>query len=89
MTRLDWTTSIRFTIKQLSMAVDRSGLRLVGDGMTKQIRAKTSQIPIQSRRLTAFDPFCHNVRLSVLFTIVAAIFSASLGAYRLRKEFKR
>ena len=79
----------RFTIKQVSLSENGSGLHLVGDGMAKQIRTKTGQIPIQSRRLTAFDALWHNARLAVLFTIVAAIFSASLGAYRLWKEFKR
>ncbi len=64
-------------------------MSLVGNGMAKQIRTKTGQIPIQRRRLTAFDALWHNARLAVLFTIVAAIFSASLGAYRLWKEFKR
>ena len=79
----------RFTIKQLSLGVDGSGLRLVGDGMAKQIRSKTGQIPIQSRRLTAFDALWHNPHLAVLFTIVIWLVPTTLGAYRFYKEFRR
>ena len=63
-------------------------MQLIGDGMVKRIRTKTGQIPIQYR-LTAFDALWHNARLAVLFTIAAAVFSTTLGAYRLWKEFKR
>jgi hypothetical protein len=78
----------RFTIKEIGLASDSTGLHLVGDGMAKQIRTKSGQIPIQ-RRLTAFDALWHNARLAVFFTIIAAAFTTSLGAYRLWKEFKR
>ncbi len=78
----------RFTIKQISLVANGSGMQLVGDGMVKQIRTKTGQIPIQSRRLTAFDALWHNERLAVFVTIVAAVFTTSLGAYRLWKEFR-
>ena len=57
--------------------------------MAKQIRTKTGQIPIQKHRLTAFDALWHNARLAVSFTIIAAVFTTSLGAYRLWKELKR
>ena len=78
----------QFTIQEITLAADTVGMQLRGAGLIKQIRTKTGQIPIQYR-LTAFDALWHNARLAVLFTIVAAVFSASLGAYRLWKEFKR
>ena len=70
------------------MAANGSGLHLVGIGMAKQIRTKTGQIPI-AYRLTKFDDLWHNARLALFFTIVAAVFTTSLGAYRLWKEFNR
>ncbi|HRC42778.1 MAG TPA: toll/interleukin-1 receptor domain-containing protein [Nitrospira sp.] len=79
----------RFTIKEITLVTNAGGLRLVGDGMAEQIRTKIGQIPIQSRRLTKFDDLWRNERLAVLFTIVAAVFTTSLGAYRLWKEFNR
>jgi hypothetical protein len=78
----------RFTIKEVSLAA-QAGLRLVGDGMARQIRTKTGQIPIQSRHLTALDALWHNARLAVVVTILATVFTTSLGAYQLWKEHKR
>lgn len=78
----------KFTIKEISLAANGRGMHLVGDGMAKQIRAKTGQIPIQYR-LTAFDALWHNPRLALLFAIVAWVFPTTLAAYRLWKEFKR
>jgi hypothetical protein len=78
----------RFTIKEISLTAKASGMHLVADGMAKQIRTKDGQIPVQ-HRLTALDALWHNARLAVVFTIITAVFSASLGAYRLWKEFKR
>ena len=79
----------KFTIKQLTLVPGGDGMNVVGEGLAKQIRTKTGQIPIQSRRLTAFDALWHHARLAVFFTIIAAVFTTSLGAYRLWKEFKR
>lgn len=78
----------RFTIKEISLTAQADGLRLVGDGMAKQIRTKAGQIPIQ-HQLTALDALWHNARLAVFMTIIATVFTTSLGAYRLWKEFKR
>ena len=78
----------RFTIQEISMTAKTSGMHLVANGMAKQIRTKDGQIPVQ-HRLTALDALWHNARIAVVFTIVTAVFSASLGAYRLWKEFKR
>lgn len=78
----------RFTIKEISLTAKASGMHLVADGMAKQIRTKDGQIPVQ-HRLTALDALWHNARLAVLFTIITAVFTISLGAYRLWKEFKR
>ncbi len=78
----------RFTINEISLAANGSGMHLVGVGKAKQIRTKTGQIPI-AYRLTKFDDLWRNERLAIFFTIVAAAFTTSLGAYRLWKEFRR
>jgi len=78
----------QFTITEISLTAKANGMHLKGNGMAKQIRTKNGQIPI-SRRVTKFDELWHNARLAVLFTIITAVFTASLGAYRLWKEFKR
>lgn len=78
----------RFMIKEISLAAQAGGLRLVGNGMAKQIRTKTGQIPIQYR-LTALDALWHNARLAMVMTIIVTVFTSSLGAYRLWKGFKR
>jgi hypothetical protein len=78
----------RFTIKEISLVSQSGGLHLIGNGMAKQIRTKAGQIPIQ-HSLTALDALWHNARLAVLVTILATVFTTSLGAYRLWKEFKR
>ncbi|GAB1724421.1 MAG: TIR domain-containing protein [Nitrospira sp. CR1.1] len=79
----------KFTIERVTLPPEGNGMAVVGYGMAKQIRTKTGQLPIQRHRLTAFDALWHNARLAVFFTIVAAVFTTSLGAYRLWKEFKR
>ena len=78
----------QFTITEISLSAHANGMHLKGNGMAKQIRTKTGQIPI-SRRVTKFDELWHNARLAVLFTIITAVFTASLGAYRRWKEFNR
>jgi hypothetical protein len=78
----------RFTIQEIGLTAKASGMHLIANGMAKQIRTKDGQIPVQ-HRLTALDALWHNARLAVLFTIITAVLSASLGAYRLWKEFKR
>lgn len=78
-----------FIIQELSLMANGTGLHLVGEGMAKEIRTKTGQIPIHKHRLTALDALWHNARLAVFVTIIATVFTTSLGAYRLWKEFKR
>lgn len=77
-----------FTIQELSLMANGTGIHLKGEGMAKEIRTRSGQIPIQSHRLTALDALWHNARLAVFVTIIAAVFTTSLGAYRLWKEFK-
>jgi hypothetical protein len=78
-----------FTILELSLKPDGTSIYLKGEGMAKEIRTRSGQIPIQRHRLTMLDALWHNARLAVFLTIIATIFTASLGAYRLWKEFKR
>ncbi|MGE3151163.1 MAG: toll/interleukin-1 receptor domain-containing protein [Nitrospiraceae bacterium] len=79
----------KFTIERIALSPDGKGLAVVGNGLAKQIRTKTGQLPIQKHRLTAFDALWHNAKLAVFFTIIVAVFTTSLGAFRLWKEFKR
>ena len=79
----------RFTIQEISLTANASGMHLVGDGMAKADPHEGLARFQFSRRLTKFDELWHNARLAVLFTIITAVFTASLGAYRLWKEFKR
>lgn len=78
-----------FIITEISLTTNGTGIHLEGLGMAKEIRTRAGQIPIQSHRLTMLDALWHNARLAVVFTIMAAVFTTTLGAYRLLKEFKR
>jgi hypothetical protein len=78
----------RFTIKQIVLPADAAGMQLMGEGMVQQILTKTGQLPIQYK-LSAFDALWHSAPLVTVFTIVAAVFSATVRAYRFWKEFKR
>ena len=78
----------RFTIKEIRLVPQSGDLHLIGNGMVKQVRTKSGQIPIQ-HHLTMLDALWHNARLAVFIAIVSAVFTISLGAYRLWKEFKR
>ena len=85
------------TVEQQICQLSRDGSRNFDDRLfgsrlwvrPKQIRTKTGQLPIQRHRLTAFDALWYNARLALFVTIIAAVFTTSLGAYRLWKEFKR
>lgn len=61
---------------------------MVGYGPVKQVRTKRGEIPIQ-HSLTALDALWHNAWLAVFVTIIVTVFTTSLGAYRLWKEFRR
>ena len=78
-----------FIITEISLTTNGTGIHLEGLGMAKEILTRAGQIPIQSHRLTMLDALWHNARLAVVFAIITAVFTASLGAYRLWKEFKR
>ncbi len=78
----------KFTIERVTVRPEGNGLNIVGHGLVKQVRTKRGEIPIQ-HSLTALDALWHNARLAVFVAIVSAVFTTSLGAYRLWKEFKR
>lgn len=63
-------------------------MNVIGYGLVKQVRTKRGEIPIQ-HRLTALEALWHNARLAMVVTIIATVFTTSLGAYQLWKEFKR
>jgi hypothetical protein len=78
----------RFTIQEIGLAANAAGMQLRGEGMVKQIRTKTGQIPIRYN-LSAFDKLKHNPQLGGLLAVVVWVFPTMLGAYRMRKEFKQ
>lgn len=78
----------KFTIERVTLQPGGGGMNVIGYGLVKQVRTKRGEIPIQ-RSLTALDALWHNARLAVFVTIIATVFTTSLGAYRLWKEFKR
>lgn len=77
----------RFTIERVTLRPDGKGMDVVGYGRIKQVRTKRGEIPIQ-RSLTALEALWHNARLAVFVAIVSTMFTMSLGAYQLWKEFK-
>ena len=77
----------KFTIESVTLRPEGKGLNVVGHGLVKQVHTKRGEIPIQ-HSLTALDALWHNARLAVFVAIVSAVFTSSLGAYRLWKEFK-
>jgi len=77
----------KFEIESVVLRPVGKGMKVVGYGLAKQVRTKRGDIPIQ-HSLTALDVLWHNARLAVFVAIVSAVFTTSLGAYRLWKEFK-
>ena len=78
----------KFTIEHVTLRPEGNGMHVVGHGLVKQVRTKRGEIPIQ-HSLTMLDAWWHNARLAVFVVIVSAVFTTSLGAYRLWKDFKR
>lgn len=78
----------KFMIERITLQPDGGGMKVVGYGQVKQVRTKRGEIPIQ-HSLTALDALWHNARLAVFVAIGSAVFTTSLGAYRLWKELKR
>jgi hypothetical protein len=78
----------KFTIERVTLRPEGKGMNVVGHGLVKQVRTKRGDIPIQ-HSLTALDALWHNARLAMFVAIVSAVFTSSLGAYRLWKDFKR
>ena len=78
----------KFTIQRVTLQPGGGGMNVVGYGLVKQIRTKRGDIQLQ-HSLPALDVLWHNARLAVFVAIVSAVFTTSLGAYRLWKEFKR
>lgn len=77
-----------FLIKELTLNPTQGGLRLVGEGMAKEVLTKTGQMLIP-HRLTAFDAIRYNPTLAAMLSIVLWVFPTTVGAYRLWKEFRR
>lgn len=78
----------KFEIERVTLQSGGGGMNVVGYGLVKQVRTKRGEIPIL-HSLTALDALWHNARLAVFVAIVSAVLTASLGAYRLWKDFKR
>jgi len=78
----------KFTIERITLQPEEKGIHVIGHGLVKQVRTKRGEIPIQ-HSITMLDALWHNARLAVFVSIIVTVFTTSLGAYRLWKEFKR
>lgn len=78
----------QFTIERITLLPENGGMNLVGYGMASQVRTRRSQIEID-HNLNKLEDLWHNAQLTLLFTIMTAVFTTILGAYNLWKEFKR
>jgi hypothetical protein len=78
----------KFMIERVTLRPDGGGMNVMGYGLVKQIKTKRGELPLQYK-LSALDALWHNAWLAVFVAIVSAVFTSSLGAYRLWKEFKQ
>jgi len=78
----------KFTIERVALQPKGRGLKVVGYGLVKQVRSKRGNLPIE-HHLTVFNAVWHTARPAVLVTILAAILTTSLGAYRIWKRLPR
>lgn len=78
----------RFIIERAMLRPGAGGMSVMGYGLLKQIKTKRGKLPLQYK-LSALDALWHNAWLSVFMTIIVTVFTTSLGAYRLWKEFKK
>ena len=77
----------RFFITQLKLDQDGKQIRLSLGGVADHIQTLAGAAK-EDRRLTRFDTLWYGSKPTVLFTILVWVFSVTLGAYKLYKEFK-
>jgi TIR domain len=77
----------RFFITQLGLDQDGKQIRLGLAGVAGHIQTLAGASK-EDRRLTRFDTLWYGSKPTVLFTILVWVFSVTLGAYKLYKEFK-
>lgn len=77
----------RFFITHLGLAQDGKQIRLGLSGVAGHIQTLAGAAK-EDRRLTRFDTLWYGSKATVLFTILVWVFSVTLGAYKLYKEFK-
>ena len=78
----------RFFITRLEVEPDGKQIRLRLAGIAGHIRTLAGAAT-EDRRLTRFDTLWYGAKPAVLFSILVWVFSVTLGAYKLYKEFKQ
>ncbi len=78
----------RFFITQLGFDPDGKQIRLALAGVAGHIQTLAGATK-EDRRLTRFDSLWYGSKPTVLFSILVWVFSVTLGAYKLYKEFKQ
>ena len=78
----------RFFITRLEVEPDGKQIRVRLAGIAGHIRTLAGAAT-EDRRLTRFDTLWYGAKPAVLFSILVWVFSVTLGAYKLYKEFKQ
>jgi hypothetical protein len=77
----------RFRIEAMDLDPEHQGIRLRLRGIARYVRTGSGDFS-NDHRLTRWNTLWQDRRLEVLFGITVAVFSATLGGYRLYKEIK-
>ena len=78
----------RFFISELKLDPDGKQIRLRLAGVAGHIQTLAGAVR-EDKRLTRFDTLWYGSKPTVLFSILVWVFSVTLGAYKLYKEFKQ
>ena len=78
----------RFFITELGLDPDGKNIRMRLAGIAGHIQTLDGANR-EDRRLTRFDTLWYGLKPAVLFSILVWVFSVTLGAYKLYKEFKQ
>ena len=78
----------RFFITRLEVEPGGKQIRVRLAGIAGHIRTLAGAAT-EDRRLTRFDTLWYGAKPAVLFSILVWVFSVTLGAYKLYKEFKQ
>jgi hypothetical protein len=77
-------------IKEMDLVFDpkEKGIRMLIEGVAGSVRTGSKSFS-KDQRLTLFDIFWHNPKMTILFSIICWVFPTTIGGYRLINEFKK